>query len=156
MNWDAIGAIGEIVGALAVVVSLVYLGVQIRAQNRESSMLAMHQISQGFRESIGEFANLESADIYVRGNEDYDSLSDTERFVLIAGLQRILRVWEEAYHQYQEGRLSDKIWKVMHAQYSALMSSESFSRVWKLRRDYYDPEFRCYVDGIKPTGYKIK
>ncbi len=48
MNWDAIGAVGEIVGALAVVVSLVYLAIQVRRQNRESSMLAMHEISQAF------------------------------------------------------------------------------------------------------------
>jgi len=33
MNWDAIGAIGEIVGALAVVLSLIYLATQIRASN---------------------------------------------------------------------------------------------------------------------------
>lgn len=33
MNWDAIGAVGEIVGALAVVISLVYLASQIRIQN---------------------------------------------------------------------------------------------------------------------------
>ena len=30
MNWDAIGAVGEIVGASAVVLSLAYLAVQIR------------------------------------------------------------------------------------------------------------------------------
>ena len=33
MNWEAISAIGEIVGALAVVISLVYLAAQIRNQN---------------------------------------------------------------------------------------------------------------------------
>ncbi len=30
MNWDAIGAVGEIVGAAAVVVTLIYVAVQIR------------------------------------------------------------------------------------------------------------------------------
>ena len=30
MNWDAIGAIGEIIGAIAVVSTLFYLAVQIR------------------------------------------------------------------------------------------------------------------------------
>ena len=35
MNWDAIGAVGEILGAMAVFLSLVYLASQIRAQNRE-------------------------------------------------------------------------------------------------------------------------
>ena len=30
MNWEAIGAIGEFVGAVAVVVTLIYLAVQVR------------------------------------------------------------------------------------------------------------------------------
>jgi hypothetical protein len=30
MNWDAIGAIGETVGAVAVIATLFYLAVQIR------------------------------------------------------------------------------------------------------------------------------
>ena len=34
MNWDMVGAIGEIVGALAVVVSLVYLAGQVSMSNR--------------------------------------------------------------------------------------------------------------------------
>jgi hypothetical protein len=34
LNWDAIGAIGEIIGAIAVVLSLVFLGVQLRQNTR--------------------------------------------------------------------------------------------------------------------------
>ena len=35
MNWDALGAIGEIIGAVAVLVTLFYLAAQIKMQNRE-------------------------------------------------------------------------------------------------------------------------
>ena len=42
MNWDAIGAVGEIIGAIAVVVSLMYLAIQIRT----SSKLAKAQMFQ--------------------------------------------------------------------------------------------------------------
>ena len=34
MNWDAIGAVGEIVGALTVLITLIYLAIQIRQSNR--------------------------------------------------------------------------------------------------------------------------
>ena len=52
MNWDAIGAVGEILGAAALFASLIYLALQIRIQNRESQLSAIHDISVGFRESI--------------------------------------------------------------------------------------------------------
>ena len=35
MNWEAVGAIGEIVGAVAVLWTLYYLAAQIRMQNRQ-------------------------------------------------------------------------------------------------------------------------
>jgi len=35
MNWDAIGAVGEVIGALALVGTLGYLAVQIRSQTRQ-------------------------------------------------------------------------------------------------------------------------
>ena len=35
MNWDAVGAIGEIIGAVAVLATLYYLAAQIKMQNRE-------------------------------------------------------------------------------------------------------------------------
>ena len=35
MSWDALGAIGEIIGAIAVLATLYYLAAQIKMQNRE-------------------------------------------------------------------------------------------------------------------------
>ena len=37
MNWDAIGAIAELLGALAVFASLIYLAVQIRGSTNQAS-----------------------------------------------------------------------------------------------------------------------
>ena len=34
MNWNAVGAVGEIIGATAVLLSLLYLGFQIRQNTR--------------------------------------------------------------------------------------------------------------------------
>ena len=44
MNWDAIGAVGEISGAIAVVVTLIYLTVQIK-QNSQQIRLASSQVA---------------------------------------------------------------------------------------------------------------
>lgn len=48
MNWDAIGAVGEITGASAVVVSLVYLALQIRHASKTTQI----QIEQAEAASI--------------------------------------------------------------------------------------------------------
>jgi hypothetical protein len=85
-------AIAEIVGAIAVVVSLLYLGIQVREQNRESRLAAMHEIAVGLREAYSEFANIKNAELLIRGNEDYDKLDDAEKLVLITLWTNVFRV----------------------------------------------------------------
>ncbi len=46
MNWEAIGAIGEVGGAIAVVVTLAYLARQIRDSAQATSIAAYHQAQE--------------------------------------------------------------------------------------------------------------
>ena len=46
MNWDALGASAEAVGAVGVVATLAYLAIQIRANTAALSAQARHSISQ--------------------------------------------------------------------------------------------------------------
>ena len=48
MNWDAAGAIGEIIGATAVVVSVIYLAVQIRGQTEQAKLAATRELMSNF------------------------------------------------------------------------------------------------------------
>ena len=110
MNWDAIGAIGEIIGAAAVVLSLVYLSIQIRAQSIESRSAAMHEIAVGFRESIAVFSQSELAELFVKSSKSIESLSEKDKFQLITSCARALRLWEEAFLVHQKGRLEADLW----------------------------------------------
>ena len=53
MNWDAVGAVGEVIGGIAVLITVLYLVVQIRqnnkllqAQHREMNRTAVRDISR--------------------------------------------------------------------------------------------------------------
>ena len=47
MNWDAIGAVGEVVGAAGVVFSLVYLATQIRSSSKQANADAIYNLQKG-------------------------------------------------------------------------------------------------------------
>ncbi|MEC7418977.1 MAG: hypothetical protein VX659_02865, partial [Pseudomonadota bacterium] len=79
MNWDAAGAIGEIVGALAVVMSLIYLASQIRIQNREAKISSVHDITEAFRLAITSFQDEQRAIVYTKALRDFDNLTEAER-----------------------------------------------------------------------------
>ena len=156
MNWDVIGAIGEIVGALAVVVSLVYLAQQIRIQNQEARNAALHAVSVGYRDTLATIADGDIADIIHKAISDYDSLTGAEQLKLIAVVGRLFRLWEETYWLHQAQRLEERMWRSMLSQFQGYMSVTPFAKVWELRKDYFDPEFTSFVDSLDKQNYRFK
>ncbi len=88
MNWDAIGAIGELLSAIAVLVTLVYLAVQVRYSRdllEENRKLALSQVYQGranFRRAVhSEFGSPEVSKIAAKITQgDGPSDDAVERF----------------------------------------------------------------------------
>jgi len=103
MNWDALGAIGEIVGALAVLATLYYLTLQIKIQNKEldkSNEHARAQLAIDVNNCyINNFdavmCNKEFALIYQKGLDD-DPLDKIEAIQFSQFINRFLALLEAA------------------------------------------------------------
>lgn len=153
MNWDAIGAVGEIIGALAVVISLLYLAVQIRTQNKQARLAALHEMSKDFREVTVKFVEDDVTDIFVRANEDYASISEAESVRLIILTTNFFRAWEVAFLENRDGHLDQNIWGMISRDYKQPMGSPSFGHIWALRKHLYDADFQRHVDSLETKPY---
>ena len=94
MNWEAAGAIGEIIGAIAVVATLTYLAVQIRTSRIGAASAATYSAMEGFsrwRSNIMQNPKIASALVKANNSETLNaeeqlqlrSLAD-ELFILVA------------------------------------------------------------------------
>ncbi len=73
MNWDAIGAVGEILGAGAVFASLVYLASQIKSSSKIATGQSEREVWSKWIETVhGLLSTPESASINSRGFSDLD------------------------------------------------------------------------------------
>lgn len=61
MNWDAVSAIGQFAGALAVVVTLIYLGIQIRQNSQGLKHNARATEVAAYQDMVGRIAALNIA-----------------------------------------------------------------------------------------------
>jgi hypothetical protein len=155
MNWEAVGVVSEIVGATAVVISLLYLARQLQIQNAESRSSAMHEFYVGWRESATSFADTGMGDLYVRASEDFDSLSQSEKICLIGVISGPVRLFEEAFFHHRQNRLSADMWDAINRQYSALFSNAVYQRYWTLRHDWFTVEFQQHVDVLVKREYRL-
>ncbi|MGI9328939.1 MAG: hypothetical protein ACR2PZ_27225 [Pseudomonadales bacterium] len=79
MNWDAIGAIGEVVGAAAVVITLIYLTAQVRQNNRNLEESTSSAINQSLADLNSRISSDEQfAELFLRGRENIATLTPVE------------------------------------------------------------------------------
>ena len=109
MNWDAMGAIGEVVGAFAVVASLVYLAVQIRQNTNGLTMSLKATELAAFERNVEAgnrireifILNPDVSELYQRGLQSYADLdgSDKMRFAMV--LSNVFSAFQGAYIRQQ-------------------------------------------------------
>lgn len=100
MNWEAFGAIAEMVGAAAVVATLLYLSVQLRAANRQSELESFRHTWDG----LNEFCDLlgtskETASVVNRGRKSLEQLDADEMLMFEHVHLRLLNTLESWHLQ---------------------------------------------------------
>jgi len=111
MDFQALGNIGEFVGAIAVVISLIYLAVQVRqntaSQQTENYTLALDRISaqQSRLAEGGEFAMILS-----RGVRDTKSLTPGERVQFTWAFYEIFGAFEFMFHAAENNAIPEEVW----------------------------------------------
>ena len=100
MNWDVASSIGEVVGSIAVVISLVYVALQIRHANKQSEVDSLRHTWDGLNQICDRMSeSKETASIINRGRVSFKSLDDDERLIFEHIHLRLLNTLESWYLQ---------------------------------------------------------
>jgi hypothetical protein len=147
VNWEAIGAVGEVAGAAGVIISLLYLAVQIRGDARAKRASTVHEQSAAYRDLLQMLATDEElADIYLRGLRELGSINDSEFVRFSSALGFMFRVFEEAFFQWKEGNLDAHLWNGFEAPIGDMLAYPGMREWWSTRSHWYSPQFRKFVD----------
>jgi hypothetical protein len=94
MNWDAIGAVGEFVGAITVLATLLYLTQQIRLSNRIAIASSEIEIRNSFGALNGAiFGDSEFASILANAKTQESEVDGVEMERLQAWMRQGINVW---------------------------------------------------------------
>ena len=146
MNWDAIGAIAEASSAFGVIISLLYLAIQIRSQNKESHLNAVNGMTSQWNAFMGDMAtNSGLAHIWSIGLHDFDVLEASEQVQLSTHFNRIFRIYESMFRQNQAGRLDPQLWEGLTNSMADFAKSPGVRSWWPKRRHWYAEDFRVYI-----------
>lgn len=143
MSWEAIGAVGEILGALAVLVSLLYLAVQIR-QNTASikSSTFQNAITSISHVSLNIGTDPDSAGIMHKAfTGDTADLTEQERFRVGLLFTAMFRNYENFWFQYRSGVMEEHVWEGVRNAMLGYYRTPSVTAWWAERSSIFSTEF---------------
>ena len=149
MNWEAIGAVAEIVGAAAVVITLAYLAVQIRNSTRIARSAT--------RQAIAEMATAMGTDLVADKEltavllKDFkgEDVDEVDRVRLLARSYIAMRHYENIHYQFLTGMIEKDEWLGFRQNLKAMLEWRSTKEYWKNERHYYSDAFRAEVQAIQ-------
>jgi hypothetical protein len=143
VNWEVAGAIAEVVGATGVIVTLVYLALQIKDSNR----VARAQSRQSITEFINQIAliRITHADRMSQIAVS-DSLSAAdEEFLTWVHIQVLLLA--ETYHYHHSlGLMPASHWHPFVNFFRGYSTAKGFASVWETFENSFAEEFQDWLN----------
>ena len=153
INWDAIGAISEALGALGVILTLVYLIRQIKqntAATRSSAAASYSQASMSIANLLSR--DVETNSLFYGFLDDPGQLSLDEKRRAEAIVSVYLHAMEEAFDLYREGTLTEEKWKSRYRQICWVTNRPGFRAYWDEFGAVYAQSFAKIVDETMESG----
>lgn len=149
MNWDAIGAIAEAIGAVGVIASLLYLAVQVRGNTRASAIESKLQSTRMLHDFIDSLVqDPELNDLFLRGVADLGSLSEADYYRFSNMSLKAFWFFSAGYFQFRTGTLGEDDWHEIRAVLRYWLRRPGCQAWWaKLGRAAFGSEFARFVDG---------
>jgi hypothetical protein len=149
MNWEAIGAVAELLGAVGVIASLVYLALQIRQNTRSLHANTFQTVADS---SIHRMMNLaqddELADRFIRGMIDPSDLQGHVRFQFDLLMRANFKGYENYFYQHTKGMLDDESWNAQKEIIRVSVSPPGAPIWWGQNRHLFRHDFGQLVDSL--------
>jgi len=149
MKLEKYALIAEIIGGLAVIVGLIFVGLELRQNTVVQRVTATQTLVADYENAVDLLTKDErSACIYVRGSNGLENLTGIERYEFFVMWFHLLRAAEQLHYYSLEGMVEQRIWRGFQRQLDEVVRYPGVQQYWQLRRDWYSDEFQEFVDQL--------
>ena len=155
MTIEQLGSLGEFVSSIAVVLSLIYLAIQVRHNSVQVSENVkalrrdeMNETMRAYSHIRGQLMSSDSlADIIVRARADFDSLSEAEKERVQAYITELVWMNYQIWSRVRDGYMDKGSWA--RGQKKVIASIVDYpvgARVWRQAKAFLEP---AYIEEVE-------
>jgi hypothetical protein len=147
MELTQLANLGEFIGGLAVLVTLLYLAVQMRNSAREQKTSTLRDATRELGTIIQALGDTEEkAGIWLKGVVGFDTMSSSDRFRFNVVATYFVRLFENIYYQNRDGRIDLEVWSGFSSQIHDFAGYPGVQAWWGTRRHWYGESFRSFLE----------
>ncbi len=147
MDIMELGAIGELVGGVAVIASLLYVGLQLRQSNKVAKSESIREIARETSQLYLKTCDPELSFVLRRAIHDFDALSGNDQSIA-AGF---FGAWVLSAQTTFAVRSSPRASQVEHL-CASLVGAAGLGSWWNASRKSYSPEFVQEMERLAKAG----
>ena len=154
MDWIAVGAIAEIVGAIAVVLTLAYLALQVNHATQAARRAAVAEAVSAIREANAHLADDPAAvTIFRKGVDGLENLSTEEEKVQFGILTfNLFKTCEHLHYQWVVGAMDSEVWGGWEWHMKGYLMFPGNRQWYEERRRSFSSRFQGWVDNMEPDA----
>ena len=149
MSLEQISFAAQIVSAIAIIASLIFVGMQVRQATqavRNSSSQAHSAIYTQIVSTLIE--NADFASIWRRGLADPSAIDEDEWIRFVAYVSALFRFYEASRVQWLHGQLDEEHWQTIEGQIKTLGAQPGVEAWWKIRGHWHSSAFVAWFEGL--------
>ena len=147
-SLDTAAKTAEIIGALAVVVGLLFVGLEIRGNTEAQQFTATQTLVAEYNKAITSINDREFVCVYIKGSSDFESLSQSDKIRFSIQMQPIFRTFEQLHYSALHGTIDRNVYSGFERQFAAIMRLPGNQQYWSARHDWFGITFQEHAEKV--------
>ena len=158
MNWEALGAISELLAAVAVFITLIYLAIQVRENNKVQIINTYNSVVGGFSELYGwagATRELASVSRYLFNEIDRDLSADEKQqldWMFHQFENHMLRI----HKLYETGVMTKGEWQAIAVEMNFMINASEYGRNYKHTRPSLERVWTAIEEAAKEELERLR
>lgn len=149
MTLEQYAQIGEIIAAIAVIASLIYVARELHQNTSQTRFtVAENQIAISKHMVKPVVEDRAFAELWAKGDSEFDALDPIDQQRLILFEWQAINAWSNAFEYRQQNLLSDAEWHHQLWIYKNMGRRESVRAAWSNFKSSYEKPFQDHMDGF--------
>ncbi len=146
-------SIAEVVGAIAIVISLIYVGIQVSDSTRAVRSATANATSTAISVWYSDIGtNPQASEVFLRGIGNPESLTAAETVQFIFLMHGLFFQYQGAYYLGEEGTLDTELQRSLVYTLLGVREQPGFLMYWEQRGSLFQPSFKAFVDHLIAHG----